>query len=225
MRAVGLLLLLLLSVCGSGAQREVQEMAPRDPAEEPTEQTTPDIWAEVRALRDMVVELNVHMGLQQREKSDLQSELLISKSRIDQLERLNAASKVAFYTALTSAGYVGPFNSDMTLKYNKVFTNIGSAYSPSTGVFTAPVRGVYYFQFTLCGNHTGLMGVYVYKNNQRIMYNVEWKEETLYKYFTNSVVLELVKGDKINLVLPSTYSLFDDGDNHSTFSGALLFTL
>lgn len=41
--------------------------------------------------------------------------------------------KVAFYTSLTNAGYVGPFNTDVTLKYNKVFTNIGNAYNAATG--------------------------------------------------------------------------------------------
>ncbi|XP_074466240.1 uncharacterized protein LOC141752310 [Sebastes fasciatus] len=298
MRVVVGLLLLLLGLCGSGAQgdggglgevgeiREFQETVPRDAVEELTEQTTnqttPDIWAEVRAVRDMVVKLEVYVEMLQRDNSDLQtrlssseSELLLSKSRIDQLERENAVQetrltatesktsdlekkntdlqtrlssseselvlsksridqlerenaekpKVAFYTALTDAGYVGPQNTDITLKYSKVFTNIGNAYNPATGFFTAPVKGVYYLQFTVSGNHTGLMGVYVFKNNQRIMYNVEWKEETLYKYFTNSVILELLAGDEIHLVLPSTYSLYDDGDNHNTFSGSLLFPL
>ncbi|KAK9536513.1 hypothetical protein VZT92_006288 [Zoarces viviparus] len=247
MRLVRGLLVVLLSLCGSGAQeegftkvveiREFQETAPGDTAGDSigptTKQTTPDIWAEVRALRDMVVELRVHLQLLQRENSDLQtrlssgeSQLLVSKSRIEQLERENAEKpKVAFYAALTDAGYVGPHNTDTTLKYSKIFTNIGSAYSPATGFFTAPVKGVYYIQFTVCGNHTGLMGVYVYKNNQRIMFNVEWKEDTLYKYFTNSAVLELMAGDEIHLVLPSTYSLYDDRDNHNTFSGALLFPL
>ena len=41
--------------------------------------------------------------------------------------------KVAFYTALTDAGTLGPYNTDITLKYSKVFTNIGNAYNPSTG--------------------------------------------------------------------------------------------
>ncbi|XP_059207926.1 multimerin-2-like [Centropristis striata] len=340
MRAVGLLLL-LLALCGSGAQGELQEMARTDEAEEPTEQTTkqttPDIWAEVRALRDMVVELkvelrnvhaavkdsesqvdklkaelivtNVQVELLQRENSDLQtrlrssedeilisksrietlerknaelqsrlsssesrietlerenaakaadlmsletrltatesktsdlktenadlqtrlsnseSELLISKSRIETLERANAERKVAFYTALTDAGSVGPFNTEITLKYSKVSTNIGDAYNPSTGFFTAPVRGVYYFQFTMSGYQTGWMGVYVYKNNQRIMYNSEINEEVDHNYITNSVVLELMAGDKIHLVLPPDFSLYDNANNQNTFSGSLLFTL
>ncbi|XP_056264644.1 methyltransferase-like protein 27 isoform X1 [Pseudoliparis swirei] len=244
MRVVLALLLVLLSPSGSGTQglaavgeiRESQDTAPRDTTDEWMERTTPlpsEIWAEVRALRDTVVVLRVNLELLQRDSSDLQSrlrssetELLVIKSRMDQLERENAGKpKVAFYTALTDAGYVGPNTADITLKYSKVFTNIGNAYSPATGFFTAPVRGVYYLQFTLCANHTGLMGVYVYKNKERIMYNVEWKEEQLYKYFTNSVVLELMAGDSIHLVLPSTYSLYDDRDNHTTFSGTLLFPL
>ncbi|XP_033490166.1 uncharacterized protein LOC117261780 [Epinephelus lanceolatus] len=269
MRVVVGLLLLLLALCGSGAQgeggglgqvgeiSEFQETAPRDAAEESAESTTKQtthIWAEVRALRDMVVELKVFVQLLQRENSDQEmrltateskttdlekenadlqtrlssseSELLLSKSRIDQLERENTERpKVAFYTALTDAGYIGPQNTDITLKYSKVFTNIGNAYNPATGFFTAPVKGVYYLQFTVCGNHTGLMGVYVYKNNQRIMFNVEWKEDAHYKYFTNSAVLELMPGDNIRLVLPSTFVIYDDVDNHSTFSGSLLFTL
>ncbi|XP_078028639.1 uncharacterized protein LOC144464689 [Epinephelus lanceolatus] len=298
MRVVVGLLLLLLALCGSGAQgeggglgqvgeiSEFQETAPRDAAEESTEQTTeqttPDIWAEVRALRDMVVELKVelrnmearvkdsesqvndlkaelmvtkvHVELLQRENSDQkdtltatkskisdleketadlqtrlsssESELLLSKSRIDQLERENAERpKVAFYTALTDAGTLGPFNTDITLKYSKVFTNIGNAYNPATGFFTAPVKGVYYLQFTVCGNLQGSMGVQLYKNNQQIMHNGERKEEGGAEYLTNSVVLELKTGDEIHLVLPSGCSVVDSPNNHSTFSGSLLFTL
>ncbi|XP_059185076.1 complement C1q-like protein 3 [Centropristis striata] len=179
------------------AQGELQET-------ETTKTTTADILAEMRALRDMVVELNLQVELLQKE---------------------NTERKVAFYTGLTDGGQVGKFNTDFPLKYSKVFTNIGGAYNPSTGFFTAPVRGVYYFQFTMNGYQPGNMGVYVYKNNERIMYNVEIKEEKGNEYMTNSVVLELMAGDEIYLVLPRLCSLWDSSYNHNTFSGSLLFTL
>ncbi|XP_030266706.1 heavy metal-binding protein HIP-like [Sparus aurata] len=275
MRVVVGLLLLLLGLCGSGAQGEAgglgevaeinQNTDPKHAAEESTEQTTKqttcDIWTELRALRDMVVEQKVHMELLQRENSvqatellslesrltssesktsdlekenaDLQtrlssseSELLISKSRIDQLERENAEKpKVAFYTALTDAETLGPYNTDITLKYSKVFTNIGNAYNPSTGFFTAPVKGVYNLQLTVMGYHAGTMGVHVFKNNQRIMYNWARNYNVIPEYFTKSLVLELTAGDEIHLVLPSGRAIYDDINNYSTFSGSLLFTL
>ncbi|XP_030293632.1 complement C1q-like protein 3 isoform X2 [Sparus aurata] len=235
MRVVVGLLLLLLGLCGSGAQGEAgglgevaeinQNTDPKDAAEESTkqitDQTTSDIWTELRALRDMVVELL------QRENSDLQTRLSSSDSRIDQLETENAEKpKVAFYAALTNAGTLGPYNIDITLKYSKVFTNIGNAYRPSTGFFTAPVKGVYNLQFTVMSYSAGNSGVYVFKNNQRIMHNWERnKEDRVPEYFTNSLVLELTAGDEIHLVLPSGWSIYDDVNNYNTFSGSLLFTL
>uniref|UniRef100_A0A671TRJ0 Cerebellin 17 n=1 Tax=Sparus aurata TaxID=8175 RepID=A0A671TRJ0_SPAAU len=170
-----------------------------------------------------------------------QTRLSSSESRIDQLERVNSRlssmiqmfffvssekPKVAFYTALTDAGTLGPYNTAITLKYSKVFTNIGNAYNPSTGFFTAPVKGVYNLQFTAFGIDAGVTGVYVYKNNQRIMYNLEINNSNYVpEFFTKSLVLELTAGDVIYLVLPSGYSIYDDIYNQSTFSGSLLFTL
>ncbi|XP_059188014.1 complement C1q-like protein 3 [Centropristis striata] len=216
------LLLLLLGLCGSGAQGEVQDTV------QTAKQNTPDIWAEIRALRVMLVELKKENSDLQSRVSSSESELLLSKSRIEQLEmEKGERPKVAFFTSLLNNGsaYVGPYNTDITLKYNKVFTNFGDAYNPATGFFTAPVRGVYYFQFTMCGHRTGYMGVHVYKNNQRIMYNLENKEEEGYEYMTNSVVLELMAGDEIHLVLPKTFSLYENEYSQNTFSGSLLFTL
>ncbi|KAM8742329.1 complement C1q-like protein 2 isoform 2-T2 [Acanthopagrus schlegelii] len=240
MRVVAGLLLLLLGLCGSGAQGEAgglgevaeinQNPDPKHPAEESTQQSTkqtdPDVWTELRALRDMVVEQKVHMELLQRENSDLQTRLSSSESRIDQLERENAEKpKVAFYAALTDAGNLGPYNTDITLKYSKVFTNIGKAYNPSTGFFTAPVKGVYWFQFTVHGYDTSATGVYVYKNNQIMMANWENINNGVREYLTNSLLLELTAGDEIHLVLPSGWSVYDSLSNFNTFSGSLLFTL
>ncbi|XP_030293628.1 complement C1q-like protein 2 isoform X3 [Sparus aurata] len=276
MRAVVGLLLLLLGLCGSGAQGEAgglgevaetnQNTDPKHAAEESTKQTTkqtyPDIWTELRALRDMVVELNVHVELLQRENSvqateltslgtrltatenktsdlekenavqatelvSLESRLTSSESKTSDLEKENAEKpKVAFYTGLTDAGNLGPYNTDTTLKYSKVFTNIGNAYNPSTGFFTAPVKGVYNLQLTVFGYSAGYTAVYVYKNNQRIMYNLERVDnDGVHEYFTKSLVLELTAGDVIRLVLPSGRSIYDDYGNFSTFSGSLLFTL
>ncbi|XP_029924951.1 complement C1q-like protein 2 [Myripristis murdjan] len=133
--------------------------------------------------------------------------------------------KVAFYAALSNSNFTGPFHTDVTLKYSKVFTNIGNAYNPSTGFFTAPVKGLYYILFTVCGNDAESYSLYVFENNQRIMCNVEHKEKHGLRYFTNAVALQLVAGDEIHVRLPSGHGIFDNGNNHSTFNGFLLFPL
>ena len=97
--------------------------------------------------------------------------------------------------------------------------------SHSVGVFTAPVKGVYYVHFTGFGYNADNTGIYVYKNNQRLMYNWENNNNVVFEYLTNSLVLELTAGDEIYLVLPSGHSVYDNGNNYSTFSGSLLFTL
>ncbi|XP_051256811.1 heavy metal-binding protein HIP-like [Dicentrarchus labrax] len=258
MRVVLGLLLLLLGLCGSGAQGEgggLDEVgAVEESSEQTTKQTTCDIWAEVVELKvqmellkrensvqaTQLISLEIRLTATESKTSDLEkqnadlqtrlsnseSELLVSKSRIDQLERINEERpKVAFYTALTNSGHVGPYNTAITLKFSKVFTNIGNAYNPATGFFTAPVKGVYYFQFTVFGFQAGSMGITVYKNSKRIMDNWGSVPNGGSEYITNSLVLELIAGDEIHLVLPSGYSLFDNETNYSTFSGALLFPL
>lgn len=98
MRVVlGLLVLLLSQGRGHGQADEigeVQKAARKDAAEEPTEETTkqppPDIWAEVRALRDMVVELgNMKATVKESERQveDLKTELMVTKAHMGQLQR------------------------------------------------------------------------------------------------------------------------------------------
>ncbi|TKS87860.1 Adiponectin 30 kDa adipocyte complement-related protein [Collichthys lucidus] len=121
---------------------------------------------------------------------------------------------------------MGPFNTDVTLKFSKVFTNIGQAYSPITGVFTAPFAGVYYFVFH--GWDARLLksiGLKLYQNDKRITGCFDSNDDSGLVSVSNSFVLKLDKGDVIYLVLSSTYGIYDDVYNRSTFSGFLLFAL
>ncbi|XP_076024254.1 uncharacterized protein LOC143014315 isoform X2 [Genypterus blacodes] len=277
MRGSVVLLLLVWGLCGSEALQEGSRLESSEPQskilteaaedlpEDNAKQT--DIWAEVRMLQDMLVEVrNMEVGLKEVEglKAELiankmhmeqlemrlrqsevktteleeesaalqtrlsssEGELAISRSRIDQLEKQTAgAPKVAFYASLTNSGHVGPFNTEITLKYSNVWTNIGNAYHAATGFFTAPVRGVYYFQFTLCNNLAGSRGVYMFKNNQRILFNWGYQEKAGLKCLTNAAALELQAGDEIHLRLPSGHSVYDDFNRYSTYIGYLLFPL
>ncbi|XP_062321830.1 uncharacterized protein LOC134023599 isoform X10 [Osmerus eperlanus] len=157
----------------------------------------------------------------------LETRLSLSECHVEELKAENEGRpKVAFYTALTDSGHVGPFNTDTSLVYSKVFTNIGNAYSPVTGVFTAPVRGVYYFRFTAADNRcSGSIGIHMHKNDLLIMGNYALTNDRHRKYVVNAVTLELEQGDMIMMRLPSGHGLTDNSSNHNTFSGFLLFPM
>ncbi|XP_062273495.1 adiponectin-like isoform X2 [Scomber scombrus] len=181
---------------------------------------TPDIWAELKELRDIANQQSVELRKLEQQNTAIQARLTASESKIAD------RPKVAFSLGLTDAGQVGPFNTDITLKFSKVFTNFGQAYSPTTGHFTAPVRGAYYFSFTTVDNRIYVGSVvYLYHNDKRVLWNHDYNDEYGHTNLSNSMVLQLEKGDVVYMVLPASYSVYDDRDDRSTFNGFLLFPL
>ncbi|XP_053177552.1 complement C1q-like protein 2 [Scomber japonicus] len=152
--------------------------------------------------------------------------LKISENEVEELKRQNADQpKVAFSLGLTDKGRIGPFNTDITLKFSKVITNFGQAYSPSTGLFTAPVSGAYYFSFnTLDTRNNVWRRVYLYHNDKSVLFSYNYSANG-WESVSNSLVLQLEKGDVVYLVLPAGYSVYDDTADHTTFNGFLLFPL
>ncbi|KAL1006076.1 hypothetical protein UPYG_G00067530 [Umbra pygmaea] len=136
--------------------------------------------------------------------------------------------KVAFSAALgISAGNIGPFNTETTLVYKKVFTNIGNYYNSSTGIFTAPVKGVYHFTFH-CHTYNGIRGyIFLYKNGVAMAATADQPTSgDPADNGSNGLVLMLEVGDEIYMRLPINSWIYDDNDgyNLSTFNGILLFT-
>ncbi|CAK6959701.1 complement C1q-like protein 2 isoform X6 [Scomber scombrus] len=172
-----------------------------------------DLQSRVTAFEDKSTVLEVRMNA--------------SETEVEELKRQNAdRPKVAFSFGLTDDGQVGPFSTDITLKFSKVFTNFGQAYSPTTGHFTAPVRGVYYFSFTTVDNRKSVQSVVtLYHNDKRVLWNQNSNDEHGWNRVSNSLVLQLEKGDEVYMVLHGGYTVYDNSGNHSTFNGILLFPL
>ena len=99
-------------------------------------------------------------------------------------------------------------------------------FSSDAGIFTAPVRGVYYIRFTLRDNRASVWsGAYLYHNDKMVMWNAHYKDGHGDGHVSNALVLQLEKGDVIYMVLGSSYSVYDDSNNYTTFSGFLLYAL
>ncbi|KAI4904176.1 hypothetical protein NFI96_004557 [Prochilodus magdalenae] len=154
-----------------------------------------------------------------KELSGMKTALVASEGEVQNLKKENAEHpKVAFSATLISS--VGPLSYDSVIVFSRIITNIGGAYNPKTGLFTAPVRGVYYFRFTICSGDKGqFSGIYLKKNNDWLTGASEYNYDGFYKYISGGVTVQLEHGDVVHARIYQTYKIcgYD-----STFSGFLI---
>lgn len=105
-------------------------------------------------------------------------------------------------------------------KFDKIWTNIGNAYDPATGIFIAPQPGVYHFSAVALSESDATAYIYLLHNITRKPGS--WVTGDGFKTGTLDVVLNLQKGDEISVGGSSPYTLYSDTYNFSTFSGYLI---
>ncbi|XP_050991735.1 cerebellin 10 isoform X4 [Labeo rohita] len=148
-----------------------------------------------------------------------------TKIKMDELIKENDVSKVAFSVSLSSSN--GPHSRPRTLIYKHIFLNTGDAYNSNTGIFTAPMKGVYAFKvFSKTYGSQDDKGVSagLFRNSQHVI-STYVHQKSGFIGSSNGVSLLLEKGDKIYVILYRTFSIFDNEYHHSTFSGHLLFPM
>ncbi|KAF1378056.1 hypothetical protein PFLUV_G00185620 [Perca fluviatilis] len=169
--SVSFTLLLLLGFVSPSESAECQQPFP------------PDIFAALRELTASLVQLKADMTLLQRkitgqaqlktEVNKLKTEVDKQKTEVDKLKQQQLGRQVAFSAGLLAGGQtqanIGPFTSDTTLIFKHVVTNIGNAYNPTTGLFTAPLRGAYHFEWTVASFRGGEeSGGWLVKNSEYV---------------------------------------------------------
>ncbi len=122
--------------------------------------------------------------------------------------------------------FIGPYTNANTLVYKNTFSNIGNAYDTNTGIFTAPVKGVYFFNFVVFNPFEIATGVRLLKNGNFVVAATDNPpgqdtEDTT----CNSVSLLLEQGDQIRLQLIENRRVYTDSLRRNTFSGHLLFAM
>ncbi|XP_051788124.1 cerebellin-3-like [Erpetoichthys calabaricus] len=138
------------------------------------------------------------------------------------------ASRTAFSVSLSNRLEVlGPFKTNTTVVYRKVFVNQGAAYNEQTGIFTTPVAGLYSFSFTAfhdAGAPAQKLRIYMVlqRNGQDVVGLHDTTSTDQEDSATQNVVLQLDAGDRVCVKLLADFVLFDDINHYNTFSGFFL---
>jgi len=109
------------------------------------------------------------------------------------------------------------------VKFEDVRANRGQGYNPSTGVFTAPRKGIYHISCMLSGYNGHVVHYQLNKNDAVYTYGYSKKGVDITS--TLSVIVEMKKGDRVFIKHRVSGSAQITGNHFSTFSGYFLIRI
>lgn len=147
----------------------------------------------------------------------------IERMRIDSSGRVTQPYQPAFYAYKSNANYTG--NATIT-SWNGVPLNIGGHFNGTTGVFTAPIAGKYFFSGRALLNQTNSAGYYyldfVY-NGATASRMYKYVPASTYESFDISLMYNLNANDTVNLeVQVAGSSWYGVNSVYTQFIGRLL---
>tara|TARA_R110001632_G_C11023668_1_gene380866 strand:- start:43 stop:504 length:462 start_codon:yes stop_codon:yes gene_type:complete len=124
---------------------------------------------------------------------------------------------IYFYVVRT-AGDVGSTN---TIVYNTATSNQGSAYSTSTGIFTAPVSGLYWFGSTFLNNGSDC-DVEIRVDNTSVQGTIRASSSSNHVSAGWSGVIYLTANQNVRCVVVQGTALGSGNTPWTTFTGYLI---
>lgn len=95
-----------------------------------------------------------------------------------------------------------------------------------TGIFTAMVKGMYFFRFSMFNNINPVPNsvVSLKKNGVLLTSVFDTSGSDVNDMGSNAVVIPLEVGDTVYVELHANREVYDDGMGYNTFCGFLVFT-
>ena len=133
----------------------------------------------------------------------------ISENRL--LNRLPEAGQPITFYAYMSSGEVNP-SKHHTLIFDVVKTNAGNGYNNLSGLFTAPVSGLYVLACSISMHGPGAYASYKIIKNAEIVgtFFVDAEKESEYRSSSVTVIVSLQVGDVLFVRTSSTYTPHGD---------------
>ncbi|CAC5425852.1 C1QL [Mytilus coruscus] len=157
---------------------------------------------------------------------DVKLEGSLLKDLVKMLIKKDSDKVCALFNRKTIPAFSAALNKSLSLstneiiKFDIVFINNLNGYNPSTGIFTAPIAGVYQFSSIVMKDRGKPLVVSLWHNNTRVS-SVSMKVSD-HTTGTLSVILDLQKGDQIAVKSYYNYTVYSNAMNYNTFSGNLI---
>uniref|UniRef100_A0A3P9DEV5 C1q domain-containing protein n=1 Tax=Maylandia zebra TaxID=106582 RepID=A0A3P9DEV5_9CICH len=209
------LLLLVCSVSADETETAGQQSCPQD------------IHAVLRELTASLAVQTERITVLQREnqgtRQKIQTDKLTQQLQGTVRESENINRKTDIYV-IRVATCKSNSKTETTLVFKHVVTNTGNAYNKHTGIFTAPVRGVYHFVWTVLAHVDGVAAAVLIRNGEHIfLAHGSQGSGTVSGSHGASLLLEV--GDQVFVRLCDGSKIYDNENHHTTFSGHLIFTM
>ena len=129
------------------------------------------------------------------------------------------SSSTAFFASLVKHPYTVT-GVNAVVKFEDARVNRGQGYNPSTGVFTAPRKGLYHISCLILGMTGNDMHYQLNKNDA--VYTNGYVSKGPYISSTISALVDMKKGDRVFIKHSISGSEKIKGAHYSTFSGYFL---
>lgn len=132
-------------------------------------------------------------------------------------KRLETEHQVVFFAVVTPHDVLH-LGVNQPIIFDNAVVNVGNAYHPYHGIFTAPYDGIYSFTATVFGYNTGLEYFSISKGGvSHAVFETKDRQQV-----TQTAILDLSKGEDVSVrTLSSDRGVV--GANFTTFSGFLLY--